>query len=344
MKASWPPEGLGEFTKEHISAECARCLAEKLGPPPTWPTAIGGKNPNAPIKLDSGFERNVDTTTIKADAGKVAAKAAAVEAVAPWLEEAGFAGDWWGTESRDPLSRFFTIEVNGSKVGLVDAAPFQVWRNRQQLKSFEQDKAEIRALMSDQGGVAPFARESLILQASLPEWEQEWGAPTGGCDRDASSVGVLGLRNTCSKVITAAADPDSVFFPDRLRSIVMSAEYNMVNEPGSRGVFLNNCYLGLHGPLEVLSRVAVFSLMQRKSAPDAVCSTDEREDVNLMECLLAAGVEQREEVRALAEKDCNRDGHWQSPEWEECTGPEAAFHPFKTVEEHTACLNRALAR
>jgi hypothetical protein len=142
------------------------------------------------------------------------------------------------------------------------------------------------------------------------------------------------------------ADPDTVFFPDRLRNIVASAEYNMINEPGSRGAFLNNCYLGLHGPLEVLSRVAVFSLMQRKSPPEEqrlpACSGDEREDVNLMECLLSAGVEQREEFRALAEKDCNRHGHWQSPEWEECTGPEAAFHPFKTVEEFTACTNRAL--
>lgn len=140
------------------------------------------------------------------------------------------------------------------------------------------------------------------------------------------------------------ADPDAAFFPDRLSAIVASAEYNMVNEPGSRGAFLNNCYLGLHGPLEVLSRVAVFSLLQRKSAPGAVCSSDEREDVNLMECLLAAGVEQREESRVLAEKDCNRDGHWQSPEWEDCAGPEAAFHPFKTVEEHTACVNRATNR
>lgn len=142
------------------------------------------------------------------------------------------------------------------------------------------------------------------------------------------------------------ADPDTVFFPDRLKNIVASADYNVINGPGSRGVFLNNCFLGLHGPLEVLSRVAVFSLMQRKSSPEEsrlpVCSTDEREDVNLMECLLSAGVDQREEYRALAEKDCNRDDHWQSPEWKECTGPEAAFHPFKTVEEHTACRNRAL--
>jgi hypothetical protein len=138
------------------------------------------------------------------------------------------------------------------------------------------------------------------------------------------------------------ADPDCVFIPERLRDVVSSAEYAAVNRAGSRGAFLNNCFLGLHGPLEVVSRAAMYAYHRQTSNPDAPCSSDEREDVYLMECLLAAGVEQKEDERVLAERDCNREGHAQSPDWQNCTGTEAAFHPFKTVMELSACLNKAI--
>merc|ERR1719220_2047052 len=50
---------------------------------------------------------------------------------------------------------------------------------------------------------------------------------------------------------TVKVDPDCGFFPDRLRTILLH------HAEGPAGVYLNNCKLGLHGPLEVLSRKAV---------------------------------------------------------------------------------------
>jgi hypothetical protein len=50
---------------------------------------------------------------------------------------------------------------------------------------------------------------------------------------------------------TVKADPDSVFFPARLR--VATAFHRVPPE----GAYLNNCKYGLHGPLEVFSREAV---------------------------------------------------------------------------------------
>merc|ERR1719401_846105 len=110
-----------------------------------------------------------------------------------------------------------------------------------------------------------------------------------------------------------------------------------VNTPGGTGTFLNNCFLGLHGPVEVLSRVA----LETFRGVDSTCSDDGREDVWLKECLLVAGVLQSDQMDVLAERDCNRDGRVQSPDWHSCTGPEAAFHPFKTAPEYEACLDKA---
>merc|ERR1719291_307212 len=49
---------------------------------------------------------------------------------------------------------------------------------------------------------------------------------------------------------TVKVDPDAVFLPERLRSIL--ANYEEVSE----GVYLNNCKFGLHGPVEVFSKNA----------------------------------------------------------------------------------------
>jgi hypothetical protein len=49
----------------------------------------------------------------------------------------------------------------------------------------------------------------------------------------------------------AKADPDTVFFPERLRWIVRAL--NPITSAAKNGAFLNNCQLGLHGPLEIMS-------------------------------------------------------------------------------------------
>merc|ERR1719210_1040621 len=54
---------------------------------------------------------------------------------------------------------------------------------------------------------------------------------------------------------TVKVDPDTVFFPARLRKILR----NHFDEGGdaNKGIYLNNCKGGLQGPIEVFSRNAV---------------------------------------------------------------------------------------
>ncbi|CAE6952080.1 unnamed protein product [Symbiodinium natans] len=55
------------------------------------------------------------------------------------------------------------------------------------------------------------------------------------------------------------ADPDTVFFVDRLR-VVLDKHEEGSRDLASTGVYLNNCKFGLHGPLEVFSQSAVRAL------------------------------------------------------------------------------------
>ncbi|CAE7711361.1 bath-42 [Symbiodinium microadriaticum] len=55
------------------------------------------------------------------------------------------------------------------------------------------------------------------------------------------------------------ADPDTVFFVDRLRNVLELHEEGS-QDLASTGVYLNNCKFGLHGPLEVFSQSAVRAL------------------------------------------------------------------------------------
>merc|ERR1719433_578374 len=57
---------------------------------------------------------------------------------------------------------------------------------------------------------------------------------------------------------TVKADPDSVFFPARLRQM-------LVDEPAGL-IYLNNCKYGLHGPIEVLSQQALSAYANRGRA------------------------------------------------------------------------------
>ena len=71
--------------------------------------------PQKPHVFSSSFEREVGYSIIKINAGKLVAKGAAAEALAPWLSDAGYQDEWWSLESRDLLSRLFTIRVRGGE-------------------------------------------------------------------------------------------------------------------------------------------------------------------------------------------------------------------------------------
>jgi len=134
---------------------------------------------------------------------------------------------------------------------------------------------------------------------------------------------------------TVKVDADSVFLPSRLRLIVQD------HKEEERGVYLNNCQYGLHGPLEVLSRNAV-----RRWALGAstcvrhfwkLCSgpCGWGEDMFLDQCLeRKLGVRRKDDLRQLLEAHCSPPSDWDS-----CREPTAAaFHPFKTQEGWKRCL------
>merc|ERR1740123_459655 len=111
----------------------------------------------------------------------------------------------------------------------------------------------------------------------------------------------------------AKVDPDTVFLPTRLRSILHGNEQATAALSGS-GVWLNNCALGLHGPLEVLSRRAVAAY----GAGAEKCESPPEEDVYLHQCLRSLTIQQLNQYDLLADRNCNRKGWEQSPEWQSC--------------------------
>jgi hypothetical protein len=130
-------------------------------------------------------------------------------------------------------------------------------------------------------------------------------------------------------------DADTVFLPDRLRAIVSSGAFANANE--GAGVFLSNCKLGLHGPVEVVSQRA----LQTWAKQHGECEKPPEEDVYLQECLVKLGVKQQDQFDVLAERECHRGDWVQNPDWEKCTSGEAAFHPFKDSQAWQDCYARA---
>jgi hypothetical protein len=129
---------------------------------------------------------------------------------------------------------------------------------------------------------------------------------------------------------TIKADPDCVFLPSRLRDIVRVHALTSAVELG-KGLFLNNCRFGLHGPLEVVSRRALAAYGKGAKA----CKQPPQEDVYLQHCMLSLGVTQMNQFNLLAEAACK------SPDWESCHSQQAAFHPFKSLDAYRECQAEA---
>jgi len=138
---------------------------------------------------------------------------------------------------------------------------------------------------------------------------------------------------------TVKVDPDAVFFPLRLRMLLTT------HTEVERGVYINNCKYGLHGPLEVLSRNAV--TVWSKGWPDCKKTFETKcggdcfwgEDLFLDQCLdKVLGVKRDNDFRQLLEDHCEPP-----PGWDDCTDElVVAFHPFKNVTAWNKCLTTGL--
>lgn len=131
---------------------------------------------------------------------------------------------------------------------------------------------------------------------------------------------------------TVKVDPDTVFIAQRVRQIVQHIPKDIESESG---VFLKNCKLGLHGPIEVVSRRA----LEVFSGNTKGCEEPGQEDVFLEKCLVSLGVHEHMQDNLLAEGECQRGDWIATPDWFFCNSSHAAFHPLKTVEKYEECIN-----
>lgn len=144
---------------------------------------------------------------------------------------------------------------------------------------------------------------------------------------------------------TVKTDVDAVFFAERLRGLLPH------HPEEARGVYLNNCKHGMHGPIEVFSRNAVNSLgnywQPCKDHFYQMCNGDCRwgEDLFIDQCLWkVAGARRDNEWSLLVEDHCSTYlDPGSQPEWtvEACDGTHVAFHPFKDKDTYMACFSRA---
>lgn len=135
---------------------------------------------------------------------------------------------------------------------------------------------------------------------------------------------------------TVKADPDCVFFPQRLRVLLA------FHPDTYKGVYLNNCKYGMHGPIEILSRQAVQALpdgfSKCKKHFNKLCSGPclWGEDMFLDQCLhKVLEVTRIDDWNILSEDHCDSD------DWEECSSHRVAFHPFKSVKTFAKCIDDA---
>jgi hypothetical protein len=138
---------------------------------------------------------------------------------------------------------------------------------------------------------------------------------------------------------TVKVDPDCVFFPARLRAILVNHK-----DPGGQGMYLNNCKRGMHGPLEVLSRNAVLAWGKGQAHCTKhftkLCSGPclWGEDMFLDQCLQKVLKVKRDfDEHLLVEDHCDPP-----PDWYSCREASAvAFHPFKEPAGFRHCVRNA---
>jgi len=127
-------------------------------------------------------------------------------------------------------------------------------------------------------------------------------------------------------------DPDTVWFPQRLRSqlrVKMPSHGN-----GCDNIFVTNCirWKTMQGPMEVLSRTAVLKMLAQHSKCGSF--NYRAEDQFLVDCLRQLGVNSRLEPTFLNDRYC--DGYSNCNDtWK------VGFHPFPSVGAFDLCMKQS---
>mmetsp|Transcript_51348 Transcript_51348/g.164430 ORF Transcript_51348/g.164430 Transcript_51348/m.164430 type:complete len:510 (+) Transcript_51348:66-1595(+) len=137
---------------------------------------------------------------------------------------------------------------------------------------------------------------------------------------------------------TVKVDADAVFMADRLRVLLQA------HKEGPRGAYLSNCRMGMHGPLEVLSRNAVtiwyHGIQRCVQHFTKLCSGPclWGEDMFIDQCLQKVlNASREDEYQVMLEDHCDPPQDWGSCK----NSTVAAFHPFKSLDGYRQCLASA---
>jgi len=137
-------------------------------------------------------------------------------------------------------------------------------------------------------------------------------------------------------------DPDTVFFPGRLQSLLADVFPGVVKEPGK--VWLQNCEAQLRGAIEVISKKALATFLLNS---DEMCidiyseaTVDDAsmafgEDQFMQRCLARLNVPQVDQFNLLSDVSCD------ATPWP-CKGDFVAFHRFVDQGEYLACVKNAI--
>lgn len=139
-------------------------------------------------------------------------------------------------------------------------------------------------------------------------------------------------------------DPDTMWLPQRLRAL-LSTTYGPLGQPEpEKGFYLNNCHVGLHGPIEALSKRALTAYKKEKE----VCRHGKvakigQEDYFLRKCFDKIGILKVDAYNLMLEATlaCQEVASAENPDRPPCFSPQVAFHPFKTASTWMRCHQEA---
>jgi len=139
-------------------------------------------------------------------------------------------------------------------------------------------------------------------------------------------------------------DPDTMWLPVRLRALLRTTIGPLGQPEPPAGLFLNNCHVGMHGPIEVLSHRALRTYRKgREECATGKPSKIGQEDWFLRECFEELGILKVDAFNLMLEATlaCQEVASVLNPDRPPCFAPQVAFHPFKSVHTWMRCHKEA---
>lgn len=141
---------------------------------------------------------------------------------------------------------------------------------------------------------------------------------------------------------TVKVDPESVFFPARLRMHLNDTWTLQQSLDRTSGLYLRNCMVGKPSSTLLLSSIEVFSsrAVEALARGHVRCTTTLAnysrltENMFMQQCMNMLGVPYISDQALVYDAACGRDP---SP----CAAYIVAFHPFSTADQQQACIRQA---